>query len=433
MATIFISYAREDGRALALRLRDDLNNAGHLAWLDTSEIQGGADWARHIEDAIERCDLMLALLSAASYTSDYCRAEQLRAQRKSKRIVPVLVQPDAERPLYLEHLNYFDFSNDAVYDAQLYVLLSDIAGRSVAAVAHPTQPAAFIPAQPPSAALSALDEKPDADAFSRHLERLREETWLGGRYWWPYFLFYPVDVAAVVEILQRGKLLASKDEITADRWKDFVHLDFRPRTPTLWRREGIRPASKRQPHDLHLPVYLMFDFEALIRRADSRFSAGDIYRLRQSFKRAADFRMLPFEQIYHDSWFAAEERDEIMLRRQAVVMVPKQLGLEHLRLSGAVPRPSARPCARCCLRPNGRSGRTRSRRAPTSTCSTANGPMSRRPNWEPPTSNCALTPATTTATPSRCGSRPRRRAGASTNGSRKRSCRARPFIWTCRR
>src|SRR5688572_8120622 len=126
VATIFISYAREDGSTLALRLRDDLRSAGHNAWLDTSEIQGGGDWARNIEDAIERCDMLLALLSDASYASEYCRAEQMRAQRKNKRVVPVLVQPEAERPIYLEHLNYFDFSNETKYDAKLYTLLKDI-------------------------------------------------------------------------------------------------------------------------------------------------------------------------------------------------------------------------------------------------------------------------------------------------------------------
>ncbi len=330
MATVFISYAREDGRTLALRLRDDLLAAGHQAWLDTSEIQGGADWARHIEDAIEHCDVLLALLSEASYTSEYCRAEQMRAQRKGKRIIPVLVQPDAERPIYLEHLNYFDFSNDALYETKLQVLLGDIAQRPVVA-ARAAKPAAFIPAQRERPAVPTLDEKPDADAFSKHLERLREETWLGGRYWWPYFLFYVADLETVVDILKTGTLSAAQDDINTDRWKDFVHLDFRPRTPALWRKEGIRPANKRQNGQLHLPVYLMFDFEAIIRRADSRFSEGDIYRLRKSSKKASDFRRLPFEQIYHDSWFAAEERDEIMMRRQAVVLVPEQLDLEHLR------------------------------------------------------------------------------------------------------
>ena len=88
---IFISYAREDGRELAIRLRDDLTSSGYSVWLDVSEIAGGASWSQEIEEAIEGCDIALALLSHASYNSPYCRAEQMRAIRKGKRLIPVNV------------------------------------------------------------------------------------------------------------------------------------------------------------------------------------------------------------------------------------------------------------------------------------------------------------------------------------------------------
>ena len=78
---LFVSYAREDAREIALRLRDDLNQAGHNTWLDTSEIAAGASWSRDIEKAIETCDLMIALLTPGSYVSDMCRSEQMRALR----------------------------------------------------------------------------------------------------------------------------------------------------------------------------------------------------------------------------------------------------------------------------------------------------------------------------------------------------------------
>jgi hypothetical protein len=124
---IFISYARRDGRDLALRLHADLQAADHTVWLDTSDIGGGASWSAEIECAIERCDVTLALLSAGSYESEICRAEHLRALRKDKRVIPLLVQPDAERPLYFEHLNYRDFSDAAAYGDMLQTLLNDIA------------------------------------------------------------------------------------------------------------------------------------------------------------------------------------------------------------------------------------------------------------------------------------------------------------------
>jgi hypothetical protein len=98
---VFISYARKDGRELALRLQGDLGARGFEVWLDTSEIEGGASWGAAIEDAIEACGAALALLSHGSFVSEICRAEQLRCLRKHKRVIPLLVQADAERPLQL--------------------------------------------------------------------------------------------------------------------------------------------------------------------------------------------------------------------------------------------------------------------------------------------------------------------------------------------
>lgn len=91
---IFISYAREDAVELAFRLRDSLIAAGHNAWMDTSEIHAGTSWSRDLEDAIERSDIVLALLSASAYVSEICRAEQMRAIRKNKRLLPIMVQSD---------------------------------------------------------------------------------------------------------------------------------------------------------------------------------------------------------------------------------------------------------------------------------------------------------------------------------------------------
>lgn len=131
--SIFISYARRDAADLAQRLHADLLAAGHDPWLDTAGIEGGASWSVEIEDAIERCEVALTLLSDGSYRSEICRAEHLRALRKGKRVIPILVQKDTERPLYLEHLNFRDFSDRSQYNELLAVVLDDIAaGQSVA-------------------------------------------------------------------------------------------------------------------------------------------------------------------------------------------------------------------------------------------------------------------------------------------------------------
>ena len=120
---LFISYARKDGTEMALRLQSNLETEGFDPWLDASRIHGGASWTLEIEHAIDRCDVELALLTAGSYLSDICRAEQLRALRSNKRVIPLLLQATADRPLHLEHLHYIDFSTEARYAQALQELI----------------------------------------------------------------------------------------------------------------------------------------------------------------------------------------------------------------------------------------------------------------------------------------------------------------------
>jgi WD40 repeat protein len=123
---IFVSYARRDAAELALRLQKDLTAKGFEVWLDTQRIAGGASWTVEIEEAIERAQVVLALLTQGSYASDICRAEQLRSLRKGKRVIPVLAGSGADVPLHLETKNYRDFSGAKPYAAQLRILLEDI-------------------------------------------------------------------------------------------------------------------------------------------------------------------------------------------------------------------------------------------------------------------------------------------------------------------
>jgi WD40 repeat protein len=128
---VFISYARKDGAVLAQRLQADLGAQGFDAWLDTQRIAGGASWTKEIEQALDACQVALALLTPGSYVSEICRAEQLRALRKGKRVIPLLAQSGSDIPLHLETKNYRDFTGAKPYAAQFRLLLEDIRlGRS---------------------------------------------------------------------------------------------------------------------------------------------------------------------------------------------------------------------------------------------------------------------------------------------------------------
>jgi len=120
-SALLISYARRDGAELALRLRKDLTAAGFNVWLDTQRIEGGASWTVEIEEAIERAEVVLALLTPGSYASEICRAEQLRSLRKGKCVIPLVAGYGGEVvPLYLEGKNW------RRYPEQWTELLGDI-------------------------------------------------------------------------------------------------------------------------------------------------------------------------------------------------------------------------------------------------------------------------------------------------------------------
>jgi WD40 repeat protein len=123
---VFISYARIDGAELAQRLQGDLRKKRYDAWVDTHRIRGGSTWTTEIETAIDEADYVLALLTPGSYASEICRAEQLRALRKGKCVVPLKAKRGTDIPLHLEQKNYRDFTTNSNYAKGLAEILEDI-------------------------------------------------------------------------------------------------------------------------------------------------------------------------------------------------------------------------------------------------------------------------------------------------------------------
>ena len=124
---IFISYAHQDAASLAQRLHDDLSRT-YEVWLDRKDLSGGSTWTAEIEKALDQSNLLLAVLSSGAYVSEICRAEQLRALRRGKRVIPLLAEHAADIPLHLETKHYLDFSQVSLYAQRLDDLLQQIRG-----------------------------------------------------------------------------------------------------------------------------------------------------------------------------------------------------------------------------------------------------------------------------------------------------------------
>ena len=74
---VFISYSRHDAAELARRLHCDIVDQGHEVWLDAVDLADGRTWTAEVERALDRTDVVLALLSRGSILS--CHALPISA------------------------------------------------------------------------------------------------------------------------------------------------------------------------------------------------------------------------------------------------------------------------------------------------------------------------------------------------------------------
>jgi len=87
---LFISYGRRDSGAFAARLNRQLTDRGFTVWFDYEDIPLGVDYQKQIDDAIERADNFLFIISPHSINSPYCGLELELALKYQKRIIPIL-------------------------------------------------------------------------------------------------------------------------------------------------------------------------------------------------------------------------------------------------------------------------------------------------------------------------------------------------------
>ncbi len=79
---VFISYRRSDADEVARAIYDDLWQHRYAAFLDTEQIEGGADVQQRIEQAIADKDFVLLLDSPAAAESEWVKGEILEAQAR---------------------------------------------------------------------------------------------------------------------------------------------------------------------------------------------------------------------------------------------------------------------------------------------------------------------------------------------------------------
>ncbi|HEU5199747.1 MAG TPA: toll/interleukin-1 receptor domain-containing protein [Ktedonobacterales bacterium] len=160
--SLFISYSRTDS-ALVDRIEADLKARNFYVWVDRRKIEAGQNFRDELQKAIDRCQIVLVVLSPEAMASKYVRQEYGYADEQNKTIIPLNWRA-TKVPLTLNGIQWVDFQGN--YDQGLADLLIFLSRQEIAALPpakpHPStsinisEPEPLVQPQP-AAAL------PDAD------------------------------------------------------------------------------------------------------------------------------------------------------------------------------------------------------------------------------------------------------------------------------
>ncbi len=86
----FISYGRNESKAMAIRLKRELEKKNYRVWLDQDDIELGVDFQKRIDEGIAQSHNFIFIIAPHAVQSNYCRKELELALHYSKRIIPIL-------------------------------------------------------------------------------------------------------------------------------------------------------------------------------------------------------------------------------------------------------------------------------------------------------------------------------------------------------
>jgi WD40 repeat protein len=88
---LFISYAWKDDQPFVERLYNDLRRLGYDPWMDKKNMPSrGRPLAREVEEQLEACDRVVAVMGPEAITSEACRAERAFASSAGKVVTAIL-------------------------------------------------------------------------------------------------------------------------------------------------------------------------------------------------------------------------------------------------------------------------------------------------------------------------------------------------------
>lgn len=195
--------------------------------------------------------------------------------------------------------------------------------------------------------------KPDAQQITDYMSGLASSLRLEGSIaLWPNWIYRSDHVENTAAILNSGKLLsreaAERDQkIVKDagsrghisqlipKHRNYVRLYFRPRTPTQYSNEGIRPTSKiKYGAHMPIPVYLLFS-NHLLREHGVKFCRGRLAFGTSVGESCSFLQSINFGDVYHDRSVGrlgeSSRQSHILNARHSEVLIEDELDLGHLK------------------------------------------------------------------------------------------------------
>jgi len=130
--TIFVSYSSKD-RPFAIGLVKELQNLGANVWIDQLGIGLGENWDNAIEEALEKSETFMLILSPTSVESQNVQDEVSIAINTNKKMVPILIK-ECELPMRWQRKQYADLANNpdkAIHDILSFLGLQEKASASL--------------------------------------------------------------------------------------------------------------------------------------------------------------------------------------------------------------------------------------------------------------------------------------------------------------
>lgn len=163
---------------------------------------------------------------------------------------------------------------------------------------------------------------------------------------WVGYGFHFTELANVPGILRQNTLYSRSDAVqqgliaaevgdpeilgqTTANVLECVRFYWRPHTPMLFQIEGIRAAAQyRYQAQCQIPVFFIVPLHDLLQRSDIRFTdrnAASSYHVEDTSH--AFIQTVPFEKVFHDGPLSSDNKEEIISRRQAEILIPHQFAL----------------------------------------------------------------------------------------------------------